>query len=387
MSEQSVDGSQYFRDLYQLTSADLSTEEKIRQAIDTGRERLGVEYGVLSYTGDGNYEVVQTNITTGKYVAGSVTDLDVTWCRHVVDRREPLAFGDVEATDYRDDVAKEATGLACYIGTPILIDGETYGTLCFSGEEPRPTDFDAQHEQFVTLLGDWISHEIERAKHHQALREQNERLDEFTGVVAHDLRNPLSGAKGFTELAIEHAADEVRAFLQRVDGSLSRMDSLVGECLMLAKQGTDVGQRQKTELAMVARDAWDTVDPQAATLTIETDRTVYADATRLQQLFENLFRNAAEHCPAGTTVTIGDRPTGFAVSDDGPGIPSSIEAALNDSDDVEDIKQLGLGLLIVQRIVSGHNWTLAVDGSDDGTTFEFTEINTAPPTHQGGLDT
>jgi hypothetical protein len=58
--------SQFFRDLYRLASRDLDTAEKIEAAVDIGRERLGLEYGVLSYTGHGQYEIVETNITTGK---------------------------------------------------------------------------------------------------------------------------------------------------------------------------------------------------------------------------------------------------------------------------------------------------------------------------------
>lgn len=50
-----VPESQYFKDLYELASSDLSTSEKIARAIDIGRDRLGVDYGVLSYTGEGNY--------------------------------------------------------------------------------------------------------------------------------------------------------------------------------------------------------------------------------------------------------------------------------------------------------------------------------------------
>lgn len=373
--------SQFFRDLYRLASADLDSGEKIEAAVDIGRQRLDLDYGVLSYTGDGQYEIVETNITTGKYAPGSVTDLDTTWCRHVVSERELLAFADAETTTFRDDVAREATGLQCYIGTPVIVDGEIYGSLCYSSDGPRTVEFDESEEQFVTLLGQWVSREIERTKHHHELRRQNDRLDEFAGVVAHDLRNPLAGAMGYTEIALERTTGEVNDFLQQVDQSLNRMESLIGECLVMAKQGTDVGDREQLELAAVAEAAWNTVTTDGAEITIEAESTIHADEGRLQRLFENLFRNVVEHCQPGVSVTVADRESGFSVADDGPGLPSKVQAAL-ESNDPDNIKELGLGLLIVQRIVAGHGWDLAVAASDDGTTFEISGVNRAPPIHQ-----
>ncbi|MFB6299659.1 MAG: GAF domain-containing sensor histidine kinase [Halobacteriales archaeon] len=375
------DQSQYFRDLYQLASSDLDPSEKIAEAIAVGRERLGLAYGVLSYTGEGKYEIVETNITTGKFQTGSITPLEDTWCRHVVETNQLIAFANVEQSAYRDDIAKETTGLQCYIGTPITIDGETYGTLCYSDENPRDTEITEDEKHFIQLLADWISHELERTKHHRELREQNERLDEFTGIVAHDLRNPLSGAIGFTELALEQTDGEVHDYLQRVAESLDRMDAMIGECLVLAKEGTDIGQRQEVNITKTARNAWETVRTKDASLTIETNKTILADEERLQRVFENVFRNAVEHCQAGVEITVSDRSNGFAISDNGPGLPEEVVDALVDSD-VENIKQLGLGLLIVDRIISGHDWELSVEASSEGTTFEITDVNTAAPAHR-----
>lgn len=373
--------SRYFRDLYELASADLTTDEKIAKAIAIGRERLGLGYGVLSYTGEGDYEVVATNITSGKYAAESVSDLDETWCRHVVDSHESLGFADAGETEYANDLAREATGLQCYVGTPIEIDGQTYGTLCFSDEEPRENPVTDSERQFVQLLGEWVASELEQEKHTAELRRQNERLDEFTGIVAHDLRNPLSGAIGFTELALDGTEGTVHGYLERVSNSLNRMNALIGECLVLAKEGADVGEREHVALTAVVEDAWETVDTGDATLTVDVDKTITADRARLQRLFENLFRNAHEHCQSGVTVTVGDHPNGFTISDDGPGLPDTVATALTESDE-ETIGDLGLGLLIVSRIVSGHQWELSVDASSDGTTFTVTGLNAASPSHR-----
>ena len=372
-----------FKSLLQLTATDLSTEARLRKAIDVGREYLGVDNGVLSYTGEGRYEVVETNIQSGPYARGGAVDLDGTWCRHVVRTGETVGFADATEGGYRDDRALETTGLRCYVGAEVKIDGETYGTLCFSDEDPRDEPITDAERDFVSVLAQWVSSELERQKHYAELREQNERLDEFTGIVAHDLRNPLSGAIGFTELAQEHVGGQAADFLDRVQGALGRMESMIAECLMLAKEGADVGERTRVDLEGVVRDAWDTVRTRNATLSVDIapDTAILADEMRLQRLFENLFRNSVEHGGPAVSVTVTGDANGFAVADDGPGLPAEVEAALGAAD-AENVKSFGLGLLVVQRVVSGHGWDLAVDSGDGGTRFSVSDVNAAEPVHE-----
>jgi len=372
-----------FKSLLRLSATDLNTDQRIRQAIDVGREYLSVDNGVLAYTGGGRYEVVKTNIQSGPYTEGGVVDLDGTWCRHVVRHDEALGFADAKATEYGDDAALESTGLHCYVGAPIDIDGETFGTLCFSDDEPRADPITDHERDFVSVLAEWIGAELEREKHYAKLREQNERLDEFAGIVAHDLRNPLSGAIGFVELAQEQVSGQVADFLERVRGSLDRMESMIAECLMLAKEGADVGERARVDLESVVRDAWDSVRTRDATLSVDIvpGTTVLADEMRLQRLFENLFRNCVEHGGRGVTVTVTGDADGFAVADDGPGLPADVERALIAAD-AENVKSFGLGLVVVQRVISGHGWDLTVDSSAEGTRFAVGDINAAQPVHE-----
>ncbi|WP_267162625.1 GAF domain-containing sensor histidine kinase [Halovenus salina] len=369
----------YFRDLYELGfDPSIPLEEKITQAISVGRDRLSVQYGVLSYTGEGEYEVIGSTIESGDYAAGTVYDVDTTWCRHVIDSQEILAVADAGDSQYRDDIAREETNLQCYIGAPILVDGEVYGTLCYSGNEPREAPFTDDEKRFVRLLSRWIGYELEREKHYATLDAQNERLDEFAGVLTHDLRNPLTAARGYTELVSERVADDDAEHLKTALASLDRMETLITETLALARDGADVGERDAVQLGTVAESAWATVQPEG-TLVVESDREISADRTRLQQLFENLFRNADEHCGDTVTVTVRARADGFSVTDDGPGLPADIAGSLFDGN--FDADGLGLGLLIVERVVSGHGWDGQVD-VENGTQFTFTGVGNAANTVQ-----
>ncbi|WP_135664760.1 sensor histidine kinase [Halorhabdus rudnickae] len=379
MSEQEV--RDYFRDLYELgVDETASLDEKIERAISVGQDRLDVDYGVLSYTGAGEYEVIGSTIQSGDYQTGSVHELETTWCRHVVGQEALVVITDAGDSAYSDDIAREVTGLQCYIGAPITVDGDTYGTLCFSGEEPRAVEFTEDEQRFVELLTQWISHEIERERHYQALDTQNERLNEFAGVLAHDLRNPLTSALGYTELAAETATDPEAEYLDIVVDSLGRMETLITDTLSLAREGVDVGERESVQLSVIARAAWDTVEPDAASLEIVDDRTIQADASRLRQLFENLFRNVDEHCGTDVAVTVERTEDGFAVEDTGPGLPPAIADSLFGGSYGE--QRRGLGLLIIERVVSGHGWSGSVHSSEAGTRFEFSDVGvvTNPPT-------
>jgi len=152
----------------------------------------------------------------------------------------------------------------------------------------------------------------------QELERQNERLEDFTDVVSHDLRNPLGVAAGRLELAREaHDSDH----LASVDRALGRMESLIEDLLALARQGDRATDTRSVDLAAVVDDCWETVDTADATLDVETDRSLLADPGRIRQLLENLIRNAIDHGGSDAAVRAGELDDGFYVSDDGPGIP------------------------------------------------------------------
>jgi signal transduction histidine kinase len=366
----------YFRDLYELgADRSLPLAEKIEQAVTLGRDRLCLAYGVLSYTADGEYQVVDSTMVTGEFTAGSVSKLEETWCRHVVDDQEMLVVANAEGSRYTDDVAREATGLQCYIGAPIVIDGETYGTLCYSDDTPRDRDFGETEQRFVELLTQWISYEIEREKHYRTVEAQNDRLNEFAGVLAHDIRNPLTAAIGYTEYALETAPESLTTHLQTVLDSLDRIEELIASTLSLAREGVDVGERDPVDLGDVAHEAWELVSPANATLQVVESRSVTADESRLRQLFENVFRNVKEHCGDEVTVTVRGTASGFEIVNDGQEMPTEIAESLFSGSFGAD--RVGLGLLIVERIVSGHGWDGTIETGPEETKFTFSGVGTA----------
>ncbi|WP_439028177.1 PAS domain S-box protein [Haloarchaeobius sp. DT45] len=200
------------------------------------------------------------------------------------------------------------------------------------------------------------------------LERQNERLDEFASVVSHDLRNPMNVASGYLDLALADGEDENVREARR---ALDRMRDLVDELLVLARQGDAVADLAPVSLSKVVQEAWDHVDTREATLQADADVVVSADADRLTQLFENLFRNSVEHGDETVTVTVGTLDDGFFVADDGPGFPDDDRDRLFEHGFTTREDGTGFGLSIVASIVEAHGWEITAPVDAEGARFEI----------------
>ena len=213
----------------------------------------------------------------------------------------------------------------------------------------------------------------ERKQREKKLEQQNTQLEEFARVVSHDLRNPLNVAEGRIELAQDTCESD---HLTKAEDALERCQTLINDLLLVAREGTRVRDVEPIALSAIAEQCWRHVATDDATLQLLTERTIHADRSRLQQLLENLYRNAIDHGGAGVTVTVGNLSDGFYVADDGPGIPDTerdtvFNVGYSTTDD-----GTGFGLSIVQQVADSHGWhTRITDGPSDGARFEFTSVD------------
>ncbi len=213
------------------------------------------------------------------------------------------------------------------------------------------------------------------------LKRQADRLEAFASVVSHDLRNPLEVARARLEAARTTVdGDATRAELDTVEDSLDRMEEIIDDALALARIGPAAVDSAEVSLADATRAAWDGVATGEATLTVTApaETVVVADETYLRRLFENLFRNAAEHAGSAPTVTVAVTETGFRVDDDGPGIPLDRRGEVTEAGHTTATAGTGFGLSIVEEIAAAHGWQLSVEASETGgARFAFTGVEMA----------
>jgi PAS domain S-box-containing protein len=234
--------------------------------------------------------------------------------------------------------------------------------------------FDRIDETLARVLAANVETALDRVAQHRRLERQNDRLDQFASVLSHDIRNPLSVAEGHLELARSAAEGDDR-HLDAIERAHTRIETLIDDLLTLAREGDEVGAVEALEVAPVVEACWAHIETERAAVTVDIDRTVRADRSRLKQLFENLFRNAVEHGGPDVTVSVGELADGFYVEDDGPGVPADEREGIFEAGYSTAESGTGLGLSIVRRIAEAHGWEVSVtDGTDGGARFEITGL-------------
>lgn len=170
--------------LYELVDdTEVSLVEKQRRTLALGREYLGVTTGHIQRRNNDETDTVVVTVgeSSGRFSEGAVIDRAATYCRRTVERHSPVALSNVPEQGWADDPAYEEHGLDCYLGTTIFVDGEVYGTVCFTSAAARERDFTADEKAFVELIARLLGRAIEADQHEkqvEALSRDKQRSEE-----------------------------------------------------------------------------------------------------------------------------------------------------------------------------------------------------------------
>jgi PAS domain S-box-containing protein len=254
-------------------------------------------------------------------------------------------------------------------------DGKTYETTLrtASGESidvewtvtPMPKDGDEPDRAVV------VRDVTERNERERTLERQNERLDSFASLLAHELRNPVNTGQIYSRQLDPAANPEAVEYVRE---AFVRIEDMIDVMLVITRGREAVSECSSIALEDAARAAWEGVDAPDATLDLATERTIRADGTYVRHLFRNLFENAVEHGGPDITVTVGDLPSGFYVADDGAGISPEERASIFEPGytTASDHGGMGLGLTFVKEMADIYEWECSVtESADGGARFEF----------------
>jgi PAS domain S-box-containing protein len=373
--EQIAERERALERVYEIIADDESVFEQLDALLAAVRDHLGTEYATFSHIDSERYEFERVSVAPGiDLEAGHTTErTELQICERVFQTGDSLVINDVAAE--APELADPEWEIACYLGAPVVVDGDPYGTFCFYDVEPRSEPFSDWDLTFVELLSDWVGSELTQRQTTEQLQRQNERLEEFASIVSHDLRNPLNVAEGRLELARDECDSE---HLHGVEKAHTRIGTLIEDLLALARDGDEATECAPIDLSTLIDDCWATVETGDATLVTDTDRTVLADRNRLKQLFENLIRNAVEHGGDTVTVTVGALENGFYIEDDGPGVPDAERDEVFEHGFSTNTDGTGFGLSIVEQVVTAHDWAIHLSESETGgARFEITGVEFA----------
>ncbi len=172
-----------------------SFEQLMQEALERTTRLLGLRMGVLSHI-EGDTYTVQAVYAPGTALSiGQTFALSDTPCSITVALDGPLAISHLAESDYRDHPCHALFGIEAYIAATVRVQGRVYGTLNFSGPDPKP--FSESDRALISLLARWTGAALER-KHVQDQIEQSERI--LTGVL-------LSSLDGIMALEAVRSAD------------------------------------------------------------------------------------------------------------------------------------------------------------------------------------
>jgi signal transduction histidine kinase len=236
--------------------------------------------------------------------------------------------------------------------------------------------------------------------------------DEFLSIASHDLRNPLTALRGFSQLtarSIDKVPEgqpiprvNIQANLQRIIKQTASLDKLIGKLLDVSRINTDRLEIQPDDqqldeivaetvnhcrVAVATTENEDHIPPeQRHVIKLEiANKALWGnfDRERIAQVVTNLLDNAVKYSPEGGTIRVNLQRTNdifatLTINDPGIGIPEEKQAVIfNRWSRINATREgemsaigLGLGLFICREIVRKHNgqiWLQSEPG--EGSTF------------------
>ena len=329
--------------------------------------------------------------------------------------RYPLALmGDVEALRRgeaqlidvgalpagRDVDALLASGVRWYMAVPMIAGGELIGAISFGAETRRfePEQLNIAREVAAQLaIATVQTHLLERVKSHAAELEKrvaertaalalaNKELESFSYSVSHDLRAPLRAIDGYARMLEEDYAAVLDAEAQRLLGvvrmNAKRMGQLIDDLLAFSRLGRQPAANGPVDMTRLAREAADELRG-SRRVEVESLPPARGDGALLKQVWLNFVANALKYSSKNpdARVEIGGREEAqenlYWVRDNGAGFDmryaDKLFGVFQRLHRAEEFEGTGIGLAIVQRVVTRHGGRVWAEGKPgEGACFYF----------------
>jgi signal transduction histidine kinase len=220
----------------------------------------------------------------------------------------------------------------------------------------------------------------------------NQELESFSYSVSHDLRSPLNGIKGFSELMLENYEERLdeagKEYLGEIHSAAQTMSNLIENLLRLAhinSQDLRCEDVNLSELTHKIIKKLQSTDPsRQVELKIEGGQIVKGDPGLLEIMMENLLNNAWKYTSKNTQTYIefsstqmpGENKPAYVIRDNGAGFDMQHADKLFHTfkrlHSSKEFPGTGIGLTTVARIIKRHNGAIKADSiKGKGTAFYF----------------
>lgn len=317
----------------------------------------------------------------------------------VMRSRQPDLISDVNIDP---DYDRGLTGSKSQITLPMLTEGDVTAILIL---ESNSKNFGLTDWLFAQRVADHASIAIANAQLYAALNAANKSKSEFMGFAAHELKNPLTPIKGYSDLMMKGALgdlnDQQRSFLNIINSNAQRMQTIIDD--LRASAQLDANEFSVVLAPISIHKTLENAIQPFSHMLAEKNQTIsnntheelppiMGDQTRLVQVFTNLLSNAHKYSPPDTTIHITAEVIERYVDQRGQSRGRMMKIILRDegygmSD--EDLSRLfkeryfrsenpltkdqpgtGLGMMLTQGIIRKHNGEIWVESTlGEGSTF------------------
>lgn len=203
-------------------------------------------------------------------------------------------------------------------------------------------------------------------------------VGQLAAGIAHEIRNPLTAIKGFTQFLNEGHSNK---YADVILNELVRIEGIVNDLLILAKPQSN--KVNKVNIINLIKSVVILMNSQAAISNIKieeyhqsSDVILDCEGDKIKQLLINLIRNSIEAMPSGGIITITTREENqfleLKIQDEGIGIPSEYLTRLGEPFFSTKEKGTGLGIMISNNIVKSHGGTMHITSKlKEGTTVKI----------------
>lgn len=215
------------------------------------------------------------------------------------------------------------------------------------------------------------------AVHREAMarREHLAQLGEFGAILAHEVRTPLAGIKGFAQLLAERTDNQrSRQCTDAILRETIRLEALVNDLLIYARPDSQLPGLAELDISIA--EAWEMLSVEAeksgVTFDVSGERGLWVGcaAERMVQLLRNLFANALQAMPGGGSLQVNtasrDGRIVISVADTGPGFAKELLARAVAPFVTTKVSGSGLGLTVCHRIVEGYGGSISLENRPAG---------------------